>query len=102
MGFAWTTLTGHTTTAEFFIHLNQGNTMDILNLLACYIITLTAAYVVYGVAVSVERALAQVTGHTYASILAEATLATKLAPVKFFDAVANLTGGKAANPRYFG
>jgi hypothetical protein len=77
--------------------------MDILNILFIYTAVLAVLYVAYGVAISVERAIAQVTGHTYASILAEVSLAAKLAPNFVFSVIANITEGKAtASPRYFG
>ncbi len=77
--------------------------MDIFNFFIIYTAILAVTYVVYGVVVSIEQAIAQVTGQTYGSLLAEASLACKLAPFKVAAIVANLTEGKAtASPRYFG
>lgn len=77
--------------------------MDFLNMLFVYTVVVAVVYVIYGVAVAFESAIAQVTGHTYASLIAEASLACKMAPIKAAAVFANITEGKAAaSPRYFG
>jgi Na+/H+-dicarboxylate symporter len=77
--------------------------MDILNLLLIYTVILAVGYVIYGMAVALEQAIAEVTGHTYASLWAESKLILKLAPIKLFGLMADLGEGKAAtaSPRYF-
>lgn len=107
MGFAWTTLTGHTTTAEFFIHLNLTNLMDIFNVLICYVYVLAALFCVNAVWTALNAACVEVLGTSFQELLssayAEATLAAKLAPLKLFSTFAELTEGKVgASPRYFG
>lgn len=74
--------------------------MDLCNLLIVYCYVLAAAYCCFGVVVSVERALQQVTGHSFASLVGDAAITVHNASVRagvWFEGVA----GSSTTPRYF-
>ena len=75
--------------------------MDLCNLLIIYVYVLAAAYCCYGVVVSVERALNQVTGHTFASLVGDAIIIAHNASIRagvWFEGVA---ASSTRTPRYF-
>jgi hypothetical protein len=70
--------------------------MDLCNLLIIYTYVLAAAYCCYGVVVSCERALQQVTGHTFASLVGDATITVHNASIR-----AGVAASSTRTPRYF-
>lgn len=75
--------------------------MDLLNLMFVYTLVVSLCYVAYGVAVSVEAAVASVTGHTYASLAAEVAINAHNLAVKAGVAFEGIFAHEGSR-RYFG
>lgn len=66
-----------------------------------YLAMLLTLYVINAIAYGIERAMYDVTGHTYQSMFIELQLASMSWQSMFWDKVDSTVGVSSNNPRYF-